>query len=214
MEDYVQILELFPKDKSLKSYLAIRLLSQDFATEEEVNSAITYFKNKGYIQSVLSLNGDYRITDKGLDLLADDRTPEEYIIRKLIENNGYYNLNLLDGKRFKNETERFATIQKLEKKGVIEKVERAIGNTYMLTDSPDEKPKPSVYIPENPLIFLERNGGKRDSPFAYTNVQLPKKIEQESQPKKFWKLINTHPIWTTVIGGVILAVILKLLHLV
>ncbi|GAA4737133.1 TIR domain-containing protein [Flavisolibacter ginsenosidimutans] len=74
-------------------------------------------------------------------VIIDNNTDEgkneqgkDYIVRELLNNNGVFNFYLLDGRRFKNETERFAIIESLKNEGYIRRVEGAIGQTYMLTD--------------------------------------------------------------------------------
>lgn len=60
--------------------------------------------------------------------------PTLYILTLLRENNDVYNLYRLDGRQFKNETERFAIIDKLVHNGSISKVQGALGQTYQITD--------------------------------------------------------------------------------
>lgn len=64
--------------------------------------------------------------------------PTLYILTLLKQHDGVYNLYLLDGRQFKNETERFATIQFLVDNGLISKVQGGIGQTYRLTEKGDK----------------------------------------------------------------------------
>lgn len=60
--------------------------------------------------------------------------PTLYILTLLKQNDGVYNLYRMDGRRFKNETQRFAIIDTLVQNGSISKVQGGIGQTYRLTE--------------------------------------------------------------------------------
>lgn len=64
--------------------------------------------------------------------------PTLYILTLLKEHDSIYNLYLLDGTQFENETERFDTMQFLIDNGFISKVQGGIGQTYRLTDKGDK----------------------------------------------------------------------------
>jgi hypothetical protein len=120
----------------------------------------------------------YSLTEKGLEYIADDKTPEEYIIRKLSENNGTYNFLKLSGKQFKNETEKFASIQRLESRGWIMKIHGAIGQTYMLTDKYDKD-----QVENFKKIALKKikdtNGNETSWPSFALNIGVPKKYTED-----------------------------------
>jgi hypothetical protein len=127
------VLSIFPKDKSPISKHHVQRDMKLIYSDVEIKRLIDELVSSKHL-TYEEFNEWYSITQKGLDELASDETGEEYIIRKLNENDGVFNLVSLDGNKFKGDSAKIVSIQRLESKRFIEKVKYSVGLKYMLTD--------------------------------------------------------------------------------
>src|SRR4051812_33969577 len=107
-----QVLLAFPRRVSIDvtvEDLAIKL-SERFESFKELRNYVDELVPWGYVSQ---RDTSWCITDYGLDFIAQDASPEQYVIRKICEHDGSLFIGYLIDSKFKNELAKAGTIRKL-----------------------------------------------------------------------------------------------------